>query len=439
MAPRRSLRISAAIQETVQASSGPEKALKSRTESNRVAKSKSKKPTVTKATVTVTATTTTTKSKGKKKAAEKLPTESLQSNATDGPSTPKKRKRDDEKPALPSTPPPFFPDLKPIPASSAPPDLNRPVDPHRTTATLVTPHGSHVTAYPRTMEEASPSKTGLPRPTATTGNILEQGLAHLMKVAPKMRAMIEKHPDPPFSASHLAEEIDPFERLACGIIGQQVSGAAANSIHKKFVSLFPQEQSLSDPVDTKKENSSGRRRSAAKGDNKDKDKSENKDSEGNGNTEAKLRFPTPQEVITLDIPTLRSAGLSQRKAEYIHGLAEKFASGELSARMLLTASDEQVLETLIAVRGLGRWSVEMFSLFGLKRLDVFSTGDLGVQRGMAAFVGRDVAKLKAKGGKFKYMAEKEMVEIAAPFSPYRSLFMWYMWRWAETDIEVFQN
>ncbi|KAI2083819.1 3-methyladenine DNA glycosylase [Ophidiomyces ophidiicola] len=407
MAPRRSLRISAAIQETVQASSGPEKALKSRTESNRVAKSKSKKPTVTKATVTVTATTTTTKSKGKKKAAEKLPTESLQSNATD--------------------------------ASSAPPDLNRPVDPHRTTATLVTPHGSHVTAYPRTMEEASPSKTGLPRPTATTGNILEQGLAHLMKVAPKMRAMIEKHPDPPFSASHLAEEIDPFERLACGIIGQQVSGAAANSIHKKFVSLFPQEQSLSDSVDTKKENSSGRRRSAVKGDNKDKDKSENKDSESNGNTEAKLRFPTPQEVITLDIPTLRSAGLSQRKAEYIHGLAEKFASGELSARMLLTASDEQVLETLIAVRGLGRWSVEMFSLFGLKRLDVFSTGDLGVQRGMAAFVGRDVAKLKAKGGKFKYMAEKEMVEIAAPFSPYRSLFMWYMWRWAETDIEVFQN
>ncbi|KLJ06037.1 DNA-3-methyladenine glycosylase II [Blastomyces silverae] len=131
-------------------------------------------------------------------------------------------------------------------------------------------------------------------------------------------------------------------------------------------------------------------------------------------------FPTPAQVAKCDIATLRTAGLSQRKAEYIQGLAEKFASGELSARMLLQASDEEVLEKLIAVRGLGKWSVEMFSCFGLKRMDVFSTGDLGVQRGMAAFVGRDVSKLKAKGGgKFKYMSEKEMVEVAAPFSPYR--------------------
>lgn len=59
---------------------------------------------------------------------------------------------------------------------------------------------------------------------------------------------------------------------------------------------------------------------------------------------------------------------------------------------------------------------------------------------MAAFIGRDVGKLKAKGGgKFKYMAEKEMLEISEPFAPYRSLFMWYMWRWEEVDITVMQN
>ena len=84
---------------------------------------------------------------------------------------------------------------------------------------------------------------------------------------------------------------------------------------------------------------------------------------------------------------------------------------------------------LVAVRGLGVWSVEMFMCFGLKRMDVFSTGDLGVQRGMAAYMGRDVAKLKNKGGgnKWKYMKEAEMLEIAERFRPYRSLFMWYMW------------
>lgn len=94
---------------------------------------------------------------------------------------------------------------------------------------------------------------------------------------------------------------------------------------------------------------------------------------------AHSRFPTPDIVARCDIPTLRTAGLSQRKAEYIQGLAEKFASGELSARVLATASDEELVELLTAVRGLGRWSVEMFACFALKRIDVFSTGDLGVQ------------------------------------------------------------
>jgi DNA-3-methyladenine glycosylase II len=84
-------------------------------------------------------------------------------------------------------------------------------------------------------------------------------------------------------------------------------------------------------------------------------------------------------VATMTIPTLRTAGLSQRKAEYIQGLAEQFATGKLSAEMLATATDEEVMEKLIAVRGLGKWSVEMFACFDLKRMNVFSTGDLGVQ------------------------------------------------------------
>jgi DNA-3-methyladenine glycosylase II len=130
-------------------------------------------------------------------------------------------------------------------------------------------------------------------------------------------------------------------------------------------------------------------------------------------------FPTPSQVCSSSIEVMRTAGLSQRKAEYVHGLAEKFHSGELTTAMLFDATYDKVLEELIKVRGLGKWSVEMFACFGLKRLDVFSTGDLGVQRGMAALMGRDVGKLKAKGGKWKYMSEKEMEEIAEKFKPYR--------------------
>lgn len=126
--------------------------------------------------------------------------------------------------------------------------------------------------------------------------------------------------------------------MVSSIIGQQVSGAAAKSIKDRFVALF--------------------------------------NVDGGG---GEKRFPTPEEIVRIDIATLRTAGLSQRKAEYIQGLAQKFASGELSARMLLNASDQELVDKLTAVRGLGLWSVEMFACFALKRIDVFSTGDLGVQ------------------------------------------------------------
>ncbi|OOF97774.1 hypothetical protein ASPCADRAFT_141418 [Aspergillus carbonarius ITEM 5010] len=280
---------------------------------------------------------------------------------------------------------------------STPPPLDRPVEPHRTNATLLTPHGSSLVAYPPGTEDASPSKTGRPRPIATTGTILEKAVAHLIATDPRLDSVIKEHPCPLFTPEGLAEEIDPFRSLVSSIIGQQVSGAAAKSIRDKFVALFH-----------------------------------------TNSDESREKFPTPEEIVKMDLTTLRTAGLSQRKAEYIHGLSEKFASGELSARMLLNASDEELVEKLTAVRGLGKWSVEMFACFALKRIDVFSTGDLGVQRGCAVFMGKDVSKLKGKGGgKFKYMPEKDMLELAAKFAPYsRSLFMWYMWRVTDVNIAV---
>ncbi|TVY81046.1 DNA-3-methyladenine glycosylase [Lachnellula suecica] len=236
----------------------------------------------------------------------------------------------------------------------AAPAVNRLAVPNGTNAPLVSPE-THRLISSKPVDQVSPSKKS--NITTTTKNLLDEALAHLIKIEPKLKPIIEKHPCRAFSAEGLADEIDPFNSLVSGIISQQVSGAAAKSIKAKFVALFNE-----------------------------------------GEDAATHTFPTPSQVCSKTVETLRTAGLSQRKAEYVLGLAEKFNNGEITADMLFSASYDEVLAELIKVRGLGKWSVEMFACFSLKRMDVFSTGDLGVQRGMAALMGRDVGKLKSKGG-----------------------------------------
>ena len=198
---------------------------------------------------------------------------------------------------------------------------------------------SSLTGNPRGTVDASMFKTGT---SQATRNLLEQAYDHLIKVDSRLKDLIDKYPCQIFSTESLTEKVDPFQNLCNGILSQQVSGPAAKSIRNKFVALF----------------------SAV--------------SVGNHIPGVEI-YPQPIEVAACEIPFLRQAGLSERKAEYIKGLAERFANGKLSADMLLKASDEEVMEMLIAVRGLGKWSVEMFALFALKRMDIFSTGDLGVQ------------------------------------------------------------
>lgn len=316
------------------------------------------------------------------------------------PSTPlKRRARPNGSLPVPATPPSRTPDLfRPVAPGTSPlkkprtPAVTRLADPETTNATLISPMTSRLLA-PKPLDAVSPSKT--PGIKTTSANILEEACAHLIKVDSRMKPLIEKHTCKIFSPERLAEKVDPFECLVGSIISQQVSGAAAKSIEARFVALF----------------------------------------DGAG----PRAFPQPTQVAPCPIETLRGAGLSQRKAEYVKGLAEKFCSGELSAGMIAEAPYEELVEKLVAVRGLGIWSVEMFAVFGLKRMDVCSLGDLGVQRGMAAFVGRDVAKLKSKGGKWKYMSAQEMKELSERFAPYRSVFMWYMWQILETDVSTLEK
>ncbi|KAB5525619.1 DNA glycosylase [Coniochaeta sp. 2T2.1] len=327
------------------------------------------------------------------------------------PSTPQKRRTKSTAPP-PATPTPSAiglmtegPNGTTTPTKPSHPAVSRLADPNLTNAPLLSPETSRLVTPSRAIA-AIPSKlpNGTSKSTSTTtATLLEEACAHLISVDSRMERLVKAHHCRIFSPEGLAEQIDPFESLASGIISQQVSGAAAKAIKGRFVGLF---------------NPDG--------------------GEGEVEGKKKARFPHPSQVAATSIEKLRTAGLSQRKAEYVQGLAEKFVSGELTATMLAEAPYEEVVEKLTAVRGLGRWSVEMFACFGLKRMDVFSLGDLGVQRGMAAFVGRDVAKLKGKGGKWKYMSEKEMEEIAERFRPYRSLFMWYMWRVEETDVSTME-
>ncbi|CAK7219143.1 3-methyladenine DNA glycosylase [Sporothrix bragantina] len=305
------------------------------------------------------------------------------------PSTPSRTPKpltDDEQPAPPVTPKTRRPRH---------PTVNRLANPDITNAPLISPETSRVVS-------ALPLD-GLDTPAAklktTTKTILDEACAHLIKVDPRIKPIIDANYCKVFSPESLAEKVDPFESLASGIMSQQVSGASARAVKLRFIDLFKMEKDQT--------------------------------------------FPHPSQVAVKSIEELRTAGLSLRKAEYIQGLAEKFVSGELSAQMLADAPYDTLVERLVAVRGLGLWSVEMFAMFALKRMDVFSVGDLGVQRGMAAFAGRDIAKLKKAGAtatkknaKWKYMTDKEMEAMAEPFKPYRSVFMWYMWQVESVDVST---
>lgn len=211
-----------------------------------------------------------------------------------------------------------------------------------THAPLRDPGGSGLVTSSKDVVEVSQTQQMINGPFSTTEDLLKRACDHLINVDARLKPLIDKYPCPIFSAQGLAEKIDPFESLCSGIMSQQISGAAATSVKKKFIGLF-----YAKPLDE--------------------------------NPHHPKQFPSPVQVAACDISFLQAAGLSQRKAEYIKGLAEQFASGSLTNEILVNASDEEVLERLIAVRGLGKWSVEMFSCFGLKRMDVFSTGDLGVQ------------------------------------------------------------
>jgi DNA-3-methyladenine glycosylase II len=117
---------------------------------------------------------------------------------------------------------------------------------------------------------------------------------------------------------------------------------------------------------------------------------------------------------------LRGAGLSGQKTRYIRDVCEKVHTGVLALDTLHARDDEAVIEALCSIKGVGRWTAEMFLMFRLGRPDILPVGDLGVQKGMMKLFGLR-----------KLPTPEKMVKLAKPFQPYRSAACWYLWRLTE--------
>lgn len=163
---------------------------------------------------------------------------------------------------------------------------------------------------------------------------------------------------------------DPFTSLAQAILYQQLAGAAAAAIERRFTSLF-----------------------------------------GDG------RYPAPAELLATREEELRAAGLSRQKLAYLRDLAARFLDETLDPQLLPALEDEEVVRQVAAVKGIGRWTAQMYLMFSLGRPDVLPVGDLGLRRAVREAYG--LAELPSP---------EELTRLAEPWRPYRSVATWYLWQ-----------
>ena len=222
-----------------------------------------------------------------------------------------------------------------------------------------------------------PDAPAVPAPAATsaaaepavltiTPAYWDEACRHLSKRDRVMKKLIPK-----FGEARLQSRGDAFTTLARSIVGQQISVKAAQSVWDRFAAAV-------------------------------------------GGPSNRL---APADVLALDTPTLRGAGLSARKAEYLGDLARHFASGAVHVPQWQQMDDEAIIEELVAIRGIGRWTAEMFLIFHLMRPNVLPLDDLGLIKGISLgyFSGEPVSRAEAR-------------EVGEAWAPYRSVATWYIWR-----------
>ncbi len=134
---------------------------------------------------------------------------------------------------------------------------------------------------------------------------------------------------------------------------------------------------------------------------------------------------TPESVLKLRPSRMRKLGFSTRKTEYIRDLARLARDGSVDFQSLAALTDDQVIQALTRVKGIGVWTVHMFLIFALRRPDVLPTGDLGIR-----------AAIRKAYGLSELPKPAEMEAMAAPWRPYCSLASWYLWRSLEPDANL---
>ena len=207
---------------------------------------------------------------------------------------------------------------------------------------------------------------------------------HLRKVDPVMRAIIER-----IGPCRMQFGAPEFHRLARSIVYQQLNGKAAASIFQRFSAL------AGEPL-------------------------------------------TPQGILRLSDEQMRGAGLSKQKSAYLKDLAVKTASGVLDFTRLPELPDDEVIQHLTQVKGVGVWTAQMFLMFSLKRENILPTGDFAVRMAIHKHY-LDLKRAQAtksnsikKGKKIKLPTPEQMEKIAKCWEPYRSVACWYLWRSLDT-------
>lgn len=194
-----------------------------------------------------------------------------------------------------------------------------------------------------------------------------------------------------------ADGSDPFRSLARAIVFQQLSGKAAGTIYNRFLGLFEEGAGL-DPA---------LRRSDPAW------------------SPPQERFPAAPAILALDDAAMRSVGLSRQKTASLRNLAEHFAAGELSTHLFDQWDDEEIIGHLTRVRGIGRWTAEMFLMFHLRRPDVLPVNDVGINRA--------IQKQYELAGP---PAPDDVRRIGQPWRPWATVACWYLWRSEDVQLPV---
>ena len=184
-----------------------------------------------------------------------------------------------------------------------------------------------------------------------------------------MRRLIDAHGPLDEEGRRRGRPLEPYGALVRSIVGQQLSTKAARTIYERLTDMFGG------------------------------------------------RTPSPAELLAADPEQVRAAGLSRPKVSYLRSLAEHVESGELELARLSELRDAEVSAQLTAVKGLGQWTADMFLIFHLGRPDVLPVGDLGIRRAVERAYG--LAEIPDAA---------QLVEIAEPWRPHRSLASLYLWR-----------